>query len=400
MGGDEVHVGSGGFRVHPRKAMEVLSRYQLPAPAMFLDLWLRCAHASGASRIRIDGSARGLCVRFDGRPLLEEELRDPSAILLGGGASARSRDLAFGLLGVLRTAPASVTVFSGDGQAGRRLWMLGLESWGIESAPFRGTAIEVDWGASPAPDWRARLGFLPAMLLAMVEVDERLLALPEYPIPNVSFRRGRVRGTLFMHHSGASLESRLDLHRAGIPVESIAARLPAPVRAVVNDEALELDASQFAAIRGRRLALVERIVGARCKDLALRVLEGFRPRMQAFAERVREPALRRSWAEGLGQAEPLARETEWLRHAADGLLGLPEEDCADPALSALWSAPLFFGAAGGTVSLAQLEAQSRALGCVPFQRRPSQSGQRVWCPSYRDVAALTRRFGARIREEG
>ena len=154
-----VRVGSGSFRIDPRKALEVLSRHQLPKPEMFVDLWLRCAQAGRASRIRIDGPRRGLCVSFDGRRFSREELKDPFANLLSdaGSRGERGRNLAFGLLAALWTGPSSLTVSSGNGEEGARLTLESQERWRLEDAPFLGNALEIEWRADAVPAWRARL---------------------------------------------------------------------------------------------------------------------------------------------------------------------------------------------------------------------------------------------------
>src|SRR5687767_5512528 len=105
MAGEETHVGSGTFRINAKKALEALSRYQLPDAAMFVDLWLRCAEAGRAARIRVEGGQSGVGVRFDGRPFSAEELKDPFSSLFAEASprQARLRNLALGVLAALRS---------------------------------------------------------------------------------------------------------------------------------------------------------------------------------------------------------------------------------------------------------------------------------------------------------
>lgn len=111
-----VLVDTGSFRVDRAKALEKLKGFQFRDAEGFLLPWVRCAVASGASRIRIERIDRGLRIRFNGDPITPATLKDPyEALFSEVGASGPARHLAVGLLAALRLAPAKIRIASGAG---------------------------------------------------------------------------------------------------------------------------------------------------------------------------------------------------------------------------------------------------------------------------------------------
>src|SRR5262245_463167 len=108
-------VASGSFRVDRQRALEKLKDFQLPDPDMFLLPWIRCAVASGATRVTMDLDSAE--IRFDGRGFMREELTDPYACLFDESAPPRNRQLAYALLATLRKSSLVLT----SGRSGERL---------------------------------------------------------------------------------------------------------------------------------------------------------------------------------------------------------------------------------------------------------------------------------------
>ena len=68
-------IASGSFQVERSKALEKLQGFQLGDPDGFLIPWIRCAAASGATRIHLVRLDRGLRMIFDGRPIPRKRSR-------------------------------------------------------------------------------------------------------------------------------------------------------------------------------------------------------------------------------------------------------------------------------------------------------------------------------------
>jgi hypothetical protein len=114
-------VESGTFRVDRARALEKLSRYQLPDPRHFVRPWLRAAVLQGASRIAVSGEEGRAVLSFDGKPLEARLLEDPFSHLLEeseASAHEAGRMLAVGLLACLRLSPAEVELRSGGAAGG------------------------------------------------------------------------------------------------------------------------------------------------------------------------------------------------------------------------------------------------------------------------------------------
>ncbi|MFH1724933.1 MAG: hypothetical protein ABII00_09975 [Elusimicrobiota bacterium] len=152
-------VGSGSFSVDAAKMVEKLREHQLADPHDCLLPWLRCAVASGATRIELERIPRGLQMRFDGRPFAARELARPYRALLEEDADGpRGRHFAYGLLALQRLDPRSVRVVS-DGPAGRAEMSLLRHDVRREDSVMEadgGTLIRVrwDWWAAWWRRWR------------------------------------------------------------------------------------------------------------------------------------------------------------------------------------------------------------------------------------------------------
>ena len=117
-----VLIASGSFQVERSKALEKLQGFQLGDPDGFLIPWIRCAAASGATRIHLVRLDRGLRMIFDGRPIPPETVKDPYGPLFSDEEDrSPGRHLAVGLLAAVGLAPSSVTIASGEGARRVRL---------------------------------------------------------------------------------------------------------------------------------------------------------------------------------------------------------------------------------------------------------------------------------------
>src|SRR5437867_13373737 len=109
-------VGSGCFKVDRQRALEKLKEFQLPDPDRFLLPWIRCAVASGATRLTLDLDSSK--ISFNGQGFTREELADPYGCVFDEAASVLPRDkqLAYALLATLRRLEDSFTLTSGRGR--------------------------------------------------------------------------------------------------------------------------------------------------------------------------------------------------------------------------------------------------------------------------------------------
>src|SRR5438093_12499660 len=118
-------VASGSFKVDRRRALEKLKEFQPPDPDMFLLPWIRCAVASGATRLALDLDSSK--ISFHGQAFTREELADPYAGLFDEKAAApRNRQFAYALLATLRRLKDSFTLTSGRGRERLSLGVVSL----------------------------------------------------------------------------------------------------------------------------------------------------------------------------------------------------------------------------------------------------------------------------------
>ena len=381
-----VFKGSGSFKIDRERALLKLSQFALAKGELFLLPWVRCAAASGAKLLSAERGGGWLTVRFDGRGLAPEELKDPYGGVFDDGGDARLRHLAIGLLTCLRTDPKRILIESGEGTARRRLTVLSPREESLDPAPTdgRGTVIRVEW-----PFWRSWGIALPVLNNArlaspLVPPGFRFDGASPLPPPQPAglsseFSAGPMRGLLHLPERGIT-HSVVTLCVDGVAVENVKTWLPwAQVRAWVNDDGFALSASQATVVEDdRRRAAFDALAAASERFLA-------------------EAAQAHKDSSGTWEAL-----RPWLLESAGRLLRDPADDDARPALKALWDAPLFLDAAHEPLSLRTLSVQKRRLGHVPWSRADcpgATPAERVaWCPDAAAKACLTARFGADLRD--
>ncbi|TBR21989.1 hypothetical protein EPO15_08925 [bacterium] len=247
-------VDTGSFRVDAAKMLDKLRDYQLTDPNDFVCAWLRCAAASGASAIRLTPHPTGLELAFDGRPFTAAQLSQPYQSLVGDDSpdGRRNRHFAYGLLGLYRLRPRSVSVTS-RGEGGVAAMNAGAgKPPDPEKAP-QGTVLRVTWPlwafywrpAVLAMRAKQRYGLGPASLT----VDgEAVLGRPEAD----SWRPLELNGWRGAYRPRYT-SSRVRLYVLGTLIEETEGEAPFPVDAWLAHDDLELNISQTAVVRDRLL---------------------------------------------------------------------------------------------------------------------------------------------------
>ena len=243
-------VDSGSFRVDAGKMLEKLRQYQLRDPRDFILAWLRCAVASGATRLDLTTTRDGFELRFDGRAFSSAELSQPYQVLVDGeGRDAeRGRHFAYGLLGLYRLSPRAVSVTS-RGKGGVAALGIGGAAADPDAAPS-GTAVSVRW--PPWASWwrpwlvarraKARWGLCAARFAVNGRpVEEEAERWSEFKKEGW---RGRWHRSLAASHVGVYL--------LGTLVDELDDG-PAGVTARLTHDDLRLDISQSAVVRGTLL---------------------------------------------------------------------------------------------------------------------------------------------------
>lgn len=244
--GTEVLVESGAFRVDAAKAVEKLSRFQLLDAAAFAVPWLRAAVASGARTVKARRDGGLLELRFDGTPLPAMVLREPYAGLLGSEEAPAARQLAVGLLALMRLAPAEVEIVSGHGEERRRLRAPVGGSAG-DPEPGTETILRVRWaGVSPGRFPVAALEHLRAaygMTETRLLIDGVQVPDPSRGVkPLAEWRDGTAHGAAqaLRMFSGSFLR----FYKLGALVEETAVDLGMPVLCFAADDDFGLSLSQ------------------------------------------------------------------------------------------------------------------------------------------------------------
>lgn len=399
-GGADELVESGGFRVDRKKALEKLMRFQLPDARMYLLSWVQAAVAGGARRIEVGEDSGGGFMRFDGEPWPAYDLKDPYSAFFNrarGRRGDRAAAFAIGLLSALRLGPREIRVRSGA----LELVVLGVDSEEVSrlTSAEDGTSIRVpDIGTTEAGYLRAQCGWCPAELVLF---GERLPARSAQG-PSLEFKGRGKSGRVWLAPAGAS-GSEVHLLAHGVEVSTVATDSPiVPVRAVLQDDGLNLDLSGTRVVQDRKLkgalgsvarqaaVLVERTIReahAEAREIGPRVnaddwcywddlLHGVIPACLASERspdelRVREFSLR----------------VASLRRAC--LARLKELNGRRKGLAAkLWAAPVAFDTERRPLSLKDVDSLRRGLGHVPVSERgePVANGAAVWClrPTDRD----------------
>ncbi len=423
-------VESGTFRVDRKRALEKLKEFQFPDPAMFLLPWIRCAVASGATKItiQIDAAKTHLTMSFDGRPFGEGELNDPYGCLLDESTpeNARNRHLAVGILAALRLSPAKLTVTSGMDSERRCLQIESLEqeTLGEANESSHGTVLEVmfldhwmNWKAAlesvvrryPVEFRAARLKFTkPAGLQKKVERE----ASPQERSLQYKFSDGKSRGWVEVPNDTAQSLSTIRLYQHRVLVEEFEYELPlvsVPIVASVNNDHFTLNASQSGVVRDKHFKATMQIVANQVKPLLAQVgrdqaktLKSLFRAHNKFNIWRRNKAPRLSDGENLGfflalwgafflpilgvflfatellkpssspstlpseDIQKALRGTMWVRKACTHLLHEYDSDRTTPERKTLWETPIFLGVDGTPLSLATLELQRRKLGSIPI----------------------------------
>jgi len=217
---------SGSLRIEAGNTLDKLQDYQLKVPEHFLRHWVRLAVLSGAKNVGVHRRRNKVSIRFEGRPLPEQALKDPFSALLGGLGEdqERCRSLIIGLLGVLRLAPKQVSIATGHGaermeaviRAADLVWSKGLKDSRAE------TRIDVEWEglfslAPGRPEFealRAACGLLP------ITFNKKELDPPRPVWASVwdPLLPGEFRGVFSVASGDAG--SVLNLYKDGVLVES------------------------------------------------------------------------------------------------------------------------------------------------------------------------------------
>lgn len=407
-----VFAGSGSFLVDRSRALDKLMRFQLPNPAAFALAWARCASASGASHFSVTAHAGVLTASFDGRPLTKAELEDPYRCLFEKRTPAtdRNRQLAVGLLSVLRLKPSSILLTSGRGPERRRLRVESLESEAFEEAGEGGdTVLTAAWPALSFAAAREAADLVRAgCVLSELEISVDGVVLPRWTEAGEErqcFQDETARGWVAVPRDAAE-DSELELCWHGTVIEKIRMKLPlVQVRGAVNDDGFTLNASQAGVVRDARFdaalkrlaepsrALILSAARSLADDPAGPPLEDayFRRLWRETLEEGREDGLSRPFDAVIGAAQALwtaasafgsgkekeealrrrAEAVRWLRRLCARRLRPRGKPSKDAALNALWSAPLYVGADGFPLSLDELAAQQKRLSYIPFCAEPA-----------------------------
>lgn len=285
--GKEVLVGSGTFLVDRARGLEKLMRFALPDPAWGVLSLLRFAAASGAERFSVERGTKGeLSVRFGGTPPTREQLERPYDALFAKAArgEARGRDLAVGLLSLLRLEPAHILVRAGHGAERLQLRLNRADPEAVEAAhdAERDTLVRFYPGPrTPAGAWSGLAeAFDRRCAMADLELSldgERRALRPPERQDGRPLRGPDVRGWVGVPERFLP-ESRLALYRHGVFITEVAVDLEtAPVVGRVDCPSFRLNASQTAVVRDpafrKALAAAAEAAGALVDEAAARQAE-------------------------------------------------------------------------------------------------------------------------------
>lgn len=290
---DGVLVGSGGFKVDRAHALEKLKRYQLPANLGGWILWARCAAACGAEEFEEKGSLTGLTLRFGGRPFSRAELEDPFSAMFAGRVPGQERRLALalGLLQALECRPKEVAVTSGTGADRTRLTLSSLDKQVVEPCPEpeERTVLSVRWGMGSGQLERfyagsAILGTSPLHRDRLRSSEAASSVWPADAACGHPFRLGGALGRLALPAFYTPPDSILLLYKHGVLVCEHRELFPwAKVRAWVNDDKLNLSASQTGVVRDARLKGLMRLVRREAEAMLLEAAQTY-PALHKRAE--------------------------------------------------------------------------------------------------------------------
>ncbi|MFA6318977.1 MAG: hypothetical protein WC943_16325, partial [Elusimicrobiota bacterium] len=405
-------VGSGTFKVDRERALDKLMRFQLPEAGMFVLPLLRCAAASGATRVRIltsrgPGLGRSRFeLRFDGRPFTREELSDPYSVLFEKrtAQTARNRELAVALLTALRLKQDLLAVTSGSGPARVRLEVESIKA--EKASPVQDGGVQTLFelhrgelvGSFDDVTAMVRRSCAASRMSVMVDGSEVVSVPPLDPDTSLFFEEGGTRAWLTVPRSLED-SSFLRVSTWGVEVGTLTHQLSrVQVEGLVNDDGLALNVSQTGVARSGRFKTVMEAVAEQSEKLLLKVLEGSPERLSKAAALIKKKGPD-AWLSGLdrgrvsggpsllalmgkavqwlssdqgGEREALrsmGEVTAWLLEACERNLSDPAKDAKTPLLKALWRAPLLLGSKGEALSLQDLASLRARMGFVPFSTR-------------------------------
>lgn len=291
--GQEQLVAAGSFKIDRAKALEKLQKFQLEDPDSFLLPWIRCAVVSGARKIELVRIPGGIEMRFDGIPFSRKELAEPYGGLFSGDGKTgeRSRHLAVGLLGALRTGPAQIAVYGGHGPVAARLLINDPDSplADLGALPGRANVLRVRWsdwldrGRAAACLDRAREGFGPCS--ADLIIEGRLIdALPKDNGNTIlHFRQGKSKGCVLAPWLEGARAGKARLYKQGALAAEISMEFLSG-EARFNDDELTLNISQSGVVKNARL------------DAALELIRDNDKRLPEPADAVSRAMSRNDWA--------------------------------------------------------------------------------------------------------
>lgn len=352
-------VSQGSLRIDRDRALEKLARFQTADPGLFVREWLRCAVASGATRIELDRTFFGLELRFDGKPLDREQLQDPYGCLFdspGPGADGRARSFASGLLSALQLGPTDLVVSSGRG-ADRCALRIGASAGtgAPDPAPGTQTVVRVSWRRLVGPDvgeFIERAGASFGLSTARLVVDGT--AARARGRKTFSDDRGRIRGAFDAPRPEPG-PSHVSLYKHGVLVGTTEWEFAGVVAdAELRCDAFTLDASRAAVVRDRKFhealeALAGAVAGASRR--AARASQGRSdgPAGNAWLRRWRDDGAWRRlilwnlvigalwcWLSGFGALEALEGESVVLTGAGEQTIILTLVGTALSACALLW----------------------------------------------------------------
>ncbi|MFA5137757.1 MAG: hypothetical protein WC728_00895 [Elusimicrobiota bacterium] len=439
QGDDEVFVGKGSFRIDRSRALEKLMRFQLPNAWMYPLPWIQAAVASGASQIFVNAPFSGFELAFHGQSWDPEDIQDPYRHLFEedpDGGKTRYRELAVGLLSVLRLNPEHVSVMFGYNGKEFALNVKSvteerletLAGWPLKDMSMKhGSRVNLSIWVQLSADSRLHRGEAQYLKdycrrcpipIAFAGTDLTVRSKEPDTLIRRRFSQDGVEGELALRHQWME-NSRLELVIRGVRVATEHPRLPgAQADGYVRDDAFKKSLSQMGVVKETRYQAALRRAGAESVELlrdcitwswklapavvpCLRAGNGHNLWMPwigaSFGENLKdlliphgdigtsEARLPEDWPALLS---PAASRVYWmsvlaatLRHAClrlrDDMLagkgGVPDM---------LWNAPVLFDTRGMPLTLKTITDVSRCLGHVPYldgsPPRPTGSLATAW----------------------
>lgn len=251
-GGEEALVETGTFRIDLERAVEKLGRFQLLDAAAFLVPWLRAAVASGATRVDAKAAGGLLEFRFDGLPLPPAVTSDPYSGLLGTESGEAPRQIALGLLALMRLSPAEVEIVSGIGAARRRARAPAEESPDDAPEPGADTVLRVRWTGAAAgrrpPAALEHLRWAYGMTDTALTIDGTPVPDPTREVRALKTWENRHARGAVLPQSGPFAGPRLRFYSLGALVEEVVLPDAWPGLYVATDGRFTLNLSQSAVV--------------------------------------------------------------------------------------------------------------------------------------------------------